>query len=227
MINGINSSNSLMGQLNMTSARPKPEEMFAKIDSNGDGSIDRTEMQSFSEQISNQDGDAIDISQMFAEIDTDGDGAISQDEFLAAKPPAPPQGMGPGEPPDPEKMFGDMDINGDGSITKDEMKSFMEKMPAHGGQTPDIDKMFSETDTDGDGKISKEEFVATETKRRQQMQAQIQIMMGQNQPDSNDAASYLLEALEDVEGGSLSQSIINEYSNLIMGNLNSTVNLLT
>lgn len=229
MINGINSSNSLMGQLGMISARPNPEEMFAKIDANGDGSIDKSELQSFTEKMSNQDGDTIDISKMFTDIDTDGDGAISQDEFLAAKPPDPPQGMGPGQPPDPEKMFSDMDSNGDGSITKEEMKSFMEKMPAHGGQAPDIDKMFSETDSDGDGKISKEEFVTAETKRQQQMQAQMQEMMSQTQSSqtiSDENTLYLLKALEDSEN-SQNQSTIYQYTNLISSSLNSTVNLLT
>lgn len=225
MINGINSSNSLMGQLGMTSARPKPEDMFAKIDSNSDGSIDKTEMQSFSEQISNQDGDTIDISRMFADMDTDSDGLISQDEFLAAKPPEPPQGMGPGQPPDPEEMFSQMDVNGDGVIDKDEMQEFMEKMPARDGKTPDIDKMFSENDSDGDGKITKEEFVAAETTRQAQMKA----MMSQSQSVSDDTTSYLLNALEDSDSNNLSlnQSIIEQYSSLLTGNLSSTVNLLT
>lgn len=228
MINGINSGNSLMGQLNMTSAKPKPEEIFAKIDSNGDGSIDKTELQSFSEQISNRDGDTIEISKMFANIDTDSDGLISQEEFLAAKP-AEPRGMGPGQPPDPEAVFSQMDVNGDGSIDKNEMKAFMEKMPGHGGQTPDIDKMFSETDSDGDGKISKEEFVAAETKRHQQNHAQMQPTMSQFQTISDDTTSYLLKSLGDGDSDSLSlnQSIIEQYSSLLTGNLSSTVNLLT
>jgi Ca2+-binding EF-hand superfamily protein len=228
MINGINSSNSLMGQLNMTSARPKPEEMFAKIDSNGDGSIDKTEMQSFSEQISNQDGDTIDISKMFTDMDTDGDGSISKDEFLAAKPPEMKGGQGPGQPPDPEEMFGNMDANGDGTISKDEMKAFMEKMPARGGKTPDLDKMFSENDTDGDGKITREEFVKAETKRQAQMQA----MMSQTQSTqniSNESALYLLKALQDNDTGNLSlnQTILDQYSNLLSGSFGSSVNLLT
>lgn len=227
MINGINNSNSLMGQLNMTSARPKPEEMFAKIDSNGDGSIDKTEMQSFSERISNQDGDTIDISKMFAEIDTDSDGLISQDEFLAARPPEPSNGMGPGQPLDPEKMFSDMDTDGDGTISKDEMKAFMDKMPAHGNHAPDIDKMFSETDTDGDGKITKGEFVSAETNRQQKMQVQMQTVMNQSQSISDESMSYLLDNLEDSDNNGLNQSIIDQYSNLLSRNLNSTVNFLT
>jgi Ca2+-binding EF-hand superfamily protein len=227
MISGINSNNNLLEQLNMTSAKPKPEEMFAKIDLNGDGSIDKTEIQSFSERISNQDGDTIDISKMFAEIDTDSDGLISQDEFLAAKPPK-PQGMGPGRPPDPEEMFNNMDVNGDGSIDKDEMKAFMEKMPARGGNAPDVDRIFSETDTDGDGMITKEEFVSAETKRQQQMQAQRQTMMNQSQSVSDDdTTSYLLKSLNDSDNLLLNQSIIEQYSSLFANSLNSTVNLFT
>jgi Ca2+-binding EF-hand superfamily protein len=226
MINGINSSNSLMGQLNMTSARPKPEEMFAKMDSNSDGSIDKAEMQSFSEEIANQDGDTIDISEMFANIDTDSDGKINQDEFLAAKPPK-MEGMGPGQPPDPEEMFSNMDVNGDGSVTKDEMKAFMEKMPAHDGKSPDVDKMFSETDSDGDGKISKNEFVTAETKRQNQMQA----MMSQAssvEDSSDDSTSYLLNALKENDSNlMLNQAALYQYSNLYSSSLSSNINLLT
>jgi Ca2+-binding EF-hand superfamily protein len=227
MIYGINSSNSLMGQLNMTSARPKPEEMFAKMDANGDGSVDKAEMQSFSEEIANQDGDTIDITKMFADIDTDSDGKISQDEFLAAKPPEMKEGQGPGQPPDPEEMFSKMDVNGDGSIDKDEMKAFMEKMPAHDGKSPDVDKMFSENDANGDGKITKKEFVTAETNRQTQMQA----MMSQAssvEDSSDDNTSYLLKTLEESNSNlMLNQVALYQYSNLYSSSLSSNVNLLT
>jgi len=72
---------------------PRREDMFEKIDSNGDGQIDRTEMQAMLDEMSSITGESmnVDDNDRFAQADTDGDGVLSQEEFKAMKPPPPPQ----------------------------------------------------------------------------------------------------------------------------------------
>ncbi len=79
-----------------------PAEMFKKLDSNSDGSVDKEE---FLANIKKQDGDTDEkLLKMFAETDTDGDGKISQAENEAVmkkmqqggKPKGPPPSQGTG-----------------------------------------------------------------------------------------------------------------------------------
>jgi Ca2+-binding EF-hand superfamily protein len=92
----------MSAQLSSSSAAPPPppgsppgdpEEMFASIDSNGDGSIAKSELETFLADRSQGDGPTVD--DIFARDDADEDGSISTDEFTAAvsrRPPPPEQG---------------------------------------------------------------------------------------------------------------------------------------
>lgn len=68
------------------------KDLFAKVDTNGDGSIDAAESQVLSDKVKSETGK--DTSDMFAKLDKDGDGKLSKTEFDAGKPPRPPQGAG-------------------------------------------------------------------------------------------------------------------------------------
>ncbi|MRS03769.1 hypothetical protein EG832_11200 [bacterium] len=79
-----------------------PAEMFKKLDSNSDGSVDKEE---FLANVKKQDGDTDEkLLKMFEETDTDGDGKISQAENEAVmqkmqqggKPKGPPPSQGAG-----------------------------------------------------------------------------------------------------------------------------------
>lgn len=79
-----------------TSLRQMQQEMFAKIDASGDGSLDKTELTSWLEQMpSAQDDQNMDADSLITELDTDGDGVISATEMAAFQPPMPP-----GPPPE-------------------------------------------------------------------------------------------------------------------------------
>lgn len=80
-------------------SRPDPAQMqaelFKQLDSNDDGSIDKTELSSVLSSASaseeGESGGAIDIDALFSLLDADSDGSISQSESAALAPPPPPR----------------------------------------------------------------------------------------------------------------------------------------
>jgi Ca2+-binding EF-hand superfamily protein len=125
--------------------------LFSKIDQNGDGSIDKTEMGSAVSENSPS------VEDIFTKLDSNQDGVIGKNEYEEAlsklrshQPPPPPPSSAEMEK-DSEDMFSKIDQNGDGSISKDELSSFMAQ------SNQDVDKIFNEVDTNGDGVISKSE----------------------------------------------------------------------
>jgi Ca2+-binding EF-hand superfamily protein len=79
------------------------DDLFAKIDTNGDGSIDKTESQVLTDKVKAETGK--DTSDMFGKLDKDGDGKLTKAEFDAGKPKDGVQGAGgnkgPGGPDGP------------------------------------------------------------------------------------------------------------------------------
>ncbi len=73
---------SLLNQLNM-SQPPSPEESFAQIDSNGEGGIDATELQSMMEGVSESSDSDFSASDAIAEYKINGDGTLDQKEMDA------------------------------------------------------------------------------------------------------------------------------------------------
>jgi Ca2+-binding EF-hand superfamily protein len=61
-------------------APPDAADMFSKVDANGDGSLDQSELEEMA-SMGPEGGPS--ASQMLKEMDTDGSGAVSQDEFKA------------------------------------------------------------------------------------------------------------------------------------------------
>ena len=62
-----------------------PAKLFAKLDTNGDGSIDKTEFTAAAEKREEKKDKDIDIDKQFSKTDTNGDGLISKEEFIARK----------------------------------------------------------------------------------------------------------------------------------------------
>lgn len=127
MISGITQSTSTAGSgsIDLTALKARQQEMFAQMDSNGDGSIDQAEFSSFGQQMAEKMKRGPRAEEMFAQMDADGDGSVTETEFEAFRP-APKEGMAP--PPGPEEMFAAMDINGDGTIDQSEFEAFGQKM---------------------------------------------------------------------------------------------------
>lgn len=109
MISSISSSTSTLAFQSMSGAasRPAPpdaQEMFNRIDTDGDGKVSLAEMQAMSEDMAAKGpgrGESADgrqpptAEEMLAELDGDGDGVVSFAEFEARRPPEPPQGPPP------------------------------------------------------------------------------------------------------------------------------------
>lgn len=87
MISGIGSSSMSMSAM-MRGVDPSKmqEKMFAKVDGNGDGGIDKTELGQFTAKLESMgmrapEGKGVD--EAFGKFDADGSGAISKDELKA------------------------------------------------------------------------------------------------------------------------------------------------
>lgn len=120
------------------------ENLFSKLDVDGNGSIDATELSSFMSYAASASGaaSATDSSALFGTLDADGDGAISQTEMadgakslfdelrtqlLSGSDDT--EEAAPPEPPDATAMFAQIDANGDGSIDQSELGTFFEQGP--------------------------------------------------------------------------------------------------
>jgi Ca2+-binding EF-hand superfamily protein len=157
MISSIGSSNSMYS---MTQMR---QQMFSKIDTNGDGKHDKTELAAM---VANGPTGAPSVDDILGSFDTDGDGAISESEFNAGQEQNQARGAG-GPPPPPmgnmsstdfiKQLFSDSDTDEDGVLSADELSSMVTNGPAGG---PSADELLSKLDTDGDGSINESEFIA-------------------------------------------------------------------
>ncbi len=142
MVSAISGGNSAITQM--------WQSLLKKADTNGDGAIAKTELQSV---LSN---DSSDTEALVNLLDTDQDGSVSETEFedtmsklyveLLQSPPP------PRIEPNAEDVFNSIDQNGDGSIDKTEMESAAEEAGVN------ADEISSKMDTDGDEVIGKSEF---------------------------------------------------------------------
>ena len=122
------------------------EKLFTKLDVDGNGSIDKSELSDFMSFVASAQGtQATDSSQLFSKLDADGDGAVSQSELAdgarslfdelrsqmmaassdTSQPPAVDQSR-------TDELFSKMDANGDGAVSKDELGSFLSANPPPG-----------------------------------------------------------------------------------------------
>ena len=110
----------------------RSQQLFSKLDVNGDGAIDAGELKSFTDDISAKTGVSIDAGSLMQSLDTDGDGSISSSELSA---------------------------NGR-ALFQQLRQQLMSSQPQAGGQSPDAAQLFKQIDTNGDGSISADEFKA-------------------------------------------------------------------
>ncbi|SYZ72283.1 hypothetical protein TRIP_C20398 [Candidatus Zixiibacteriota bacterium] len=83
MINGIGRIVSYMNAADPSAVKDRAEEMFANMDTNGDGIIDKAEFTEFGRKMAANIGKADKSEELFSKMDTDGDGQISKAEFEA------------------------------------------------------------------------------------------------------------------------------------------------
>jgi len=87
VISGIGSSMSISSDMMLQ----RQEQMFSRVDQNGDAQLDESELQVMADKMSERTGMSMDAGQIMSKLDTDGDNMISEEEFAAGKPPPPPQ----------------------------------------------------------------------------------------------------------------------------------------
>lgn len=114
------------------------DDLFSKVDTDGDGSVSQAEMQTLMDKMSangsssaSSTSDASGSTEKFAQLDTDGNGSLSKSEFEAGRPSGPQGAGGPppgGKPPpggtggsstkaDSSTSYDPLDTNQDGTVS--------------------------------------------------------------------------------------------------------------
>ncbi len=153
---------------------PDPAEMFAKVDTDGSGGVDETELQSLLDKVSKRSGTgsatAASSADTFKQFDTSGDGTLSQDELDAGMKslmPAPSStvefaqarggeagGPPPGGPPPASgtnASYDPLDTNQDGVVS-------VEEQAAGDAAQASLESLLSAVDSNQDGELSSSEI---------------------------------------------------------------------
>jgi Ca2+-binding EF-hand superfamily protein len=136
------------GGFNLPSVSEMRQQMFKRMDQDGDGVISKSECETAANAMSQKTGLSITADQMMSIFDLNQDGVITQSEQTEASPEwekhmaslMEEAGMSPMGPPPPppgmsseisdlaDQIFAAMDTNGDGSISKTEYEAAMEQL---------------------------------------------------------------------------------------------------
>jgi len=173
------------GSSNSASADPASmlaQNLFSEIDSNGDGSISKTELE---QAVTAAGGTTQSADALYAQLDPDNTGSVSEQQFadglgqLLPPPPEPPgltaaaggdatqntfgsatdgsdngtAGTSPAQ--FAQNLFAQIDSNGDGSISKTELE---QAVTAAGGTTQAADALYAQLDPDNTGSVSEQQF---------------------------------------------------------------------
>ncbi len=166
-ISGVGGSSQVWAALSAQRSQQQAK-MFAKVDTDGSGGVDASELGTLLTQVSEKTGTSVgDASEVLKTMDSDGDGTLSSGELqkgMEALFP-PPSTMafaqsrtGPTDSQGQDDLFSKVDTDGSGTLSEDELNALTERMQADGmgGEGPS----FSKLDTDGDGSLSQAEFEA-------------------------------------------------------------------
>ncbi len=139
--------------------------MFAKADTSGDGTVDKSELSALLTQNGAKSASSTDTSAAFTQMDANGNGSLSSDELQ--------QGMEKLRPPrstvafaqsretsgsNPmEAFFSTLDSDGDGSLNTTELKALADQVKTETGV--DVTDKLSQLASDNGGTVSKDAFM--------------------------------------------------------------------
>lgn len=179
-INSLGSNNNMTMMHSHGMRRPDPakmaEQLFEKLDTSGQGYLQKTDFESAFSSISSSGSSSTDVDSLFTQLDGDSDGKVTKQEFSTAlsqlseqldqqfqsrrmQEAMPGGGMGGmgGMPPPPPPA-------NDAGFRKDELSSQLEEIGSTDSKRAslisNIVENFEAADTDGDGKVSFQEAMA-------------------------------------------------------------------
>jgi len=157
MISGVSSSYSSYTSTSTTSSASSKkfqEQLLAKLDTDGDGSISKDEMSTAVSSSDSKDGIMVSLSKAFSDLDSNDDDSLDADELAAMAPPPPPS-MQP-DTDVAESLLGSLDSDEDGAISSDELTAGL----TSAGSSADSSQVFDALDTNEDGSVSLDELTA-------------------------------------------------------------------
>jgi Ca2+-binding EF-hand superfamily protein len=119
--------------------RPDPEQLFKRLDANGDGKIEESEVPAARRGL---------IDRLGKKADQNGDGALDREEFTAA---AKELRARPAKGQKPEQLFKNLDADGNGKVTAEEVPQERRGL---------FRRISAQADKDGDKSLNEQEFVA-------------------------------------------------------------------
>jgi Ca2+-binding EF-hand superfamily protein len=169
-ISGVSSTGDAWA--NMKAQRSQMQaKMFAKVDADNSGGVDKTELQSLIDDVAKKTGvtNSSSTDALFSKMDANSDGSLSTDELG--------KGMKDIMPPPStmdfaqsrsdthgssgqDDLFAKVDTDGNGSVSKDELQSLMDKMATDSTASTSSSDLFAKLDANGDGSLSATEFEA-------------------------------------------------------------------
>ena len=147
------------------------QQLFNKVDTNGDGSVTKTELE---QAVSSAGGTTQSADALYAALDPNNSGSVSAQRFAQNLPlPFFSPGMGAqfiadqaqqsgtGTASDPmaqqkEDLFSKLDTNGDGSLTQAELE---QAVTSAGGTKEAADALYAKLDPNNTGSVTQQQFV--------------------------------------------------------------------
>lgn len=167
-LQGQSDSQSSSSSSSSSSSTDPVQNLFSAMDSDSDGSVTQSELETYLEQVG---GTTEQADSLYSLLNTDDEDGVSKSEMASqAAPPPPPPGGGPGGPGGPppsdtadssstddvsNQLVSLFDSNGDGTVTQSELTDFV---TAHGGTESDATTEFAALDTSNSGSLTSSNF---------------------------------------------------------------------